>query len=307
MIELIWPLIIAILVSGAIFIGFNLKMTASERLILKRLMLFTERVQPQLRPVGAKSAFAPIIKPARLLTSLKPVNYLLSALLRSGQSIKIKQRIMASGFSGRLTVSDYFSVKIVSAVFFTIASSTFLPRSGAILPVLLLVAVYVGFIFPDIILSGMVEERQASIRRLLPDAIDLLVVGVESGLGFERALRLYTERFSGALSEEFSKTLAEIDLGRTRRRALSDLASRNRLRELSLFVSAILQADKLGTPLAAILSIQSEEARSLHRQWVQEMSAKAPVKILFPLAGLILPALFGVLIGPVIIKMMAGG
>ncbi|HEX21580.1 MAG TPA: type II secretion system F family protein, partial [Actinobacteria bacterium] len=168
-------------------------------------------------------------------------------------------------------------------------------------------AAYGGFIFPDLILSGMVEERQTFIRRLLPDAIDILVVGVESGLGFERAIRLYTERFSGALSEEFSKALAEIDLGRTRRRALTDLATRNQLRELNLFVSAVLQAEKLGTPLAVILAIQSEEARSRHRQWVQEVSAKAPIKILFPLAGLILPALFGVLIGPVVIKMLAGG
>lgn len=307
MLDIIWPLIIAISVSVFLFIVLNLRRTASERLILQRLELLTRQPLSASNSTEMKTVFSPAIKPALLLTTKKPLDYLLSALIRSGQAVKVEKEIMASGLGERLTVRDYFSVKILSAILISLASSTFFINTGVYLTLILPAAAYIGFILPDSILSRMVEERQAFIRRLLPDAIDILVVGVESGLGFERALRLYTERFSGALSEEFSKTLAEIDLGQTRRQAMADLAARNQLRELNLFVSAILQAEKLGTPLASILAIQSEEARSRHRQWAQEMSAKAPVKILFPLAGLILPALFGVLIGPVVIKMMAGG
>lgn len=305
MTRVILSLTISLAVGAAVKAVLSIRRPIGEKMAVYRLGVFTTSPQA-VTAQRPRTTLSQLIGPARILSTQIPVSNIIERLKRSRKSQKYFHNLQASGLDDQLSVDDLYAIKILLAlILFLFSLNTFI-HSGMAGLLMLLGLSFAGYQLPDFFLSGTVDERQTKIRKLLPDAVDLLIVGMEAGLGFDRAMRLYCERFQGPLSEEFKKTIAEIDLGQTRREALSSLAARNQLEDLRLFVGSILQAEKLGTPLAGVLVIQSDMARTRHRQWIQELSAKAPVKILFPLAGLILPALFAVLIGPIIIKMISG-
>ena len=132
----------------------------------------------------------------------------------------------------------------------------------------------------------------------LPDALDLLTISVEAGLGFDAALAKVVEKMEGPLVNEFRQALAEIRMGRTRRDALRDVVARADAQPISNFIGAIVQAEQLGVPIAKVLQIQSQQLRIERRQRAEEMAAKAPVKMLFPMVGCIFPTIFIVILGP---------
>jgi tight adherence protein C len=159
-------------------------------------------------------------------------------------------------------------------------------------------AVVVGFWLPDVLLYNTGLKRQEALRRSTPDALDMLTVCVEAGLGFDAALAQVARNADGPIAGEFARLLREMQIGKTRVVAFQDLAARTSVTELQIFVSALVQSDKLGIPLAGVLREQSNEMRLKRRQRAEEMAQKVPVKILFPLLLCIFPALFVVLIGP---------
>ncbi len=159
-----------------------------------------------------------------------------------------------------------------------------------------------GYLGPELFLRRAVEKRQRLIRRQLPDALDLLTVSVEAGLGFDAALAKVVEKMKGPLPEEFSRTLQEVRLGKPRRDALRDFGKRVGVEEVSTFVAALVQADQLGVSIGKVLRLQSEQARQKRRQKAEEQAMKAPIKMLFPLVFFIFPALFVVLLGPAVIQ-----
>lgn len=165
----------------------------------------------------------------------------------------------------------------------------------AILCVLLLPVL--GAQLPRTALRRAVEERQNAIRRDLPDTLDLLAISVEAGVGFEGALGVVTDNFDSPLSEEFSRTLREMELGLPRRQALENLKRRTEVPELSNFILTLTQADALGMPIGRVLKTQAGEMRLKRRAWARERAAKLPVKILFPLMPILL-ATFIVILGP---------
>ncbi|MEW6476338.1 MAG: type II secretion system F family protein [Actinomycetota bacterium] len=142
------------------------------------------------------------------------------------------------------------------------------------------------------------DERQASIKRDLPDVLDLLAISVEAGVGFEGAVEVVTRHFDGPLATELARTLQEMELGLPRREALQNLKRRTEVPELSNFVLILVQADALGMPIGRVLRTQAVEMRLKRRQWAREKAARLPVKILVPLTVFILPALFVVILGP---------
>ena len=146
------------------------------------------------------------------------------------------------------------------------------------------------------------DERQASIRRDLPDVLDLLAISVEAGVGFEGAVEVVTRHFSGPLASEFGRTLQEMELGLSRREALQNLKRRTEVPELSNFVLILVQADALGMPIGRVLRTQAVEMRLKRKAWARERAARLPVKILLPLTVFILPALFVVILGPAAIN-----
>lgn len=155
-----------------------------------------------------------------------------------------------------------------------------------------------GLFAPVAWLRRKQDERMASIRKDLPDVLDLLAISVEAGVGFEAAVEVVTRHFEGPLATEFARTLQEMELGLPRREALQNLKRRTEVPELSNFVLILVQADALGMPIGRVLRTQAVEMRLKRKQWAREKAARLPVKILLPLTLFILPALFVVILGP---------
>jgi tight adherence protein C len=161
----------------------------------------------------------------------------------------------------------------------------------------------VGFIAPDFAVSGKARSRRETIRAELPDALDLMAVSVEAGMGFDGAISKLTEHMTGPLADEFSLTLSEIRIGESRQDALKKLAERTETPELSSFVRAIIQADQLGISLGRILRVQATDSRLKRQAAAEEKAMKAPIKMLFPTVLFIFPAMFLVILGPAFLNL----
>ncbi|MBN1977289.1 MAG: type II secretion system F family protein [Anaerolineae bacterium] len=158
-----------------------------------------------------------------------------------------------------------------------------------------------GFLLPTLFLRSKISRRQKSIVRSLPDALDLLTICVEAGLGFDAAMAKVAEKWEDELSMAFTRVIQEIQLGKLRREALRDMADRMEVPDMSTFVAAIIQADQLGVSIARVLRIQSDQMRVRRRQRAEEQARAATLKILPPVVFLIFPAILVVLLGPAVI------
>jgi tight adherence protein C len=171
-------------------------------------------------------------------------------------------------------------------------------RSAGWLVACLVAGAVFGFFLPDLLLLNAGQKRQTSIRRALPDALDMLTVCVEAGLGFDAALAQVARNTAGPLAQECARVLQEMQIGKSRNEALRSLTYRTTVNELRAFVSALAQAGELGVPIASVLREQAREMRVRRRQRAEEQAQKVPVKILFPLIACLFPAMFVVIIGP---------
>lgn len=158
-----------------------------------------------------------------------------------------------------------------------------------------------GIAMPILWLRSKISRRQKSIIRSLPDALDLLTICVEAGLGFDAAMSKVAEKWEDELSKAFMRVIQEIQLGKLRREALRDMADRMEVPDVSTFVAAIIQADQLGVSIARVLRIQSDQMRVRRRQRAEEQARAATLKILPPVAFLIFPSILVVLLGPAVI------
>ena len=163
------------------------------------------------------------------------------------------------------------------------------------------VGLIIGYVAPEFWLGNQIRKRQAQIIRIIPDSLDLLTISVRAGLGFDAALAKVVEKLDGPLSDEFRRALAEVRLGRQRRDALRDIIPRTEVQPLTNFIGAIIQAEQLGVSISRVLEVQSQQLRIERRQRAEEMAAKAPIKMLFPLVGCIFPSLFIIILGPAMI------
>ncbi len=171
---------------------------------------------------------------------------------------------------------------------------------------LLLTVVFslVGFFMPQLLLQSKINTRQDEIRKSMPDALDLLTICVQAGLGFDAAMSRIAEKWEDALADEFQRSLREIQLGNVRRVALRNMADRIGISEMTSFVAAIIQSEQLGVSMAKVLRIQSDQMRTVRRQRAEEKAQQAPVKMLFPMAMLIFPSLMIILLGPAALQLM---
>jgi len=169
---------------------------------------------------------------------------------------------------------------------------------------LLILGAAAGFAAPLVVVYDMGLRRQQQIRRSLPDAMDLLTVSVEAGLGLDAAVAQVARAMPGPLSREFARMLQEMQMGQRRSDALRAMAGRSRVAELRTMVSSVVQATELGIPIAHVLREQAHEMRLRRRQRAEEQARKVPVKIVFPLVLCLFPALFIVVIGPGVITIM---
>jgi len=162
----------------------------------------------------------------------------------------------------------------------------------------------IGFFVPNVVLFDKAQRRSDRIRRDLPNALDMLTISVEAGLGFDAALAQVARNTEGPLADEFFRVLQEMQIGMGRTEAIRALGDRTSVPDLRSFTTAMVQADKFGIPIAEVLRIQAREMRLKRRQRAEEMAQKVPVKILFPLIFCIMPTLMVVILGPAIIQLL---
>lgn len=161
-----------------------------------------------------------------------------------------------------------------------------------------------GFFIPNLLLTSQIGRRQHEITKSMPDALDLLTICVEAGLGFDAAMKKVQEKWENQLALAFGRALQEIQLGKLRREALRDMSDRMGVSEMHSFVAAIIQSEQLGVSMAKVLRIQSDDMRVKRRQRAEQEAQKAPIKMLFPMALLIFPTIMLLLMGPAVLLMM---
>jgi tight adherence protein C len=218
---------------------------------------------------------------------------------------KSRMKLINAGMGGPEALDRFLAIRVVTAVAAPIGAFLAYKYSPVGGMGKLLFTIVVGALFvmgPDSVLDRKVADRQYEIRRKLPDVMDLLVISVEAGLGFEQALDRTVSSVPGPLTEEFSRMLGETRAGSTRADAMRAMDQRTNIPEIRSFVLAILQADTFGVSIGRVLRAQADEMRIKRRQLAQERAAKAPVKMLIPLVFCIFPALFVVVLGPAAIN-----
>lgn len=227
-----------------------------------------------------------------------------------GMIARIDAKLERAGYPGGLRGADWVGVKILALIGFAILFfllALLLTGSPIVGLLFVVVGAAIGYIAPEFWLGRKMRDRSMQMILQLPDALDLLTISVEAGLGFDAALAKVVEKMEGPLVDEFRQALAEVRMGRARRDALRDVANRADAQPVSNFIGAIVQAEQLGVPIAKVLQIQSNQLRIERRQRAEEAAAKAPVKMLFPMVGCIFPTIFIVILGPAIVTIMGGG
>jgi tight adherence protein C len=261
-------------------------------------------VLEQLRRQGQVARHELPAKQRLLLPLLGRFERLGTALSPSGAVATLQRRLDFAGNPGSWTVERLFGAKglllLVGAVFGGLLGG--LGLWGVILAV---AAGALGFFLPDLLVHNVGLHRQDAIRHSLSNALDMLTLSVEAGLGFDAALLQVAQSTNGPLAGEFARVLQEIRIGMSRLGAFTAMGQRTDVNELRSFITALSQADRLGIPVANVLREQSKEMRVVRRQLAEEKAQKVPVKILFPLIFCIFPALFVVVIGPGAIRLFA--
>jgi tight adherence protein C len=216
----------------------------------------------------------------------------------------ISAKLLAAGLSTRISATQFLAAKgafaIGGVVFAVLVGVVNAPLFGIVFAPLM---GGVGFMAPDAILTMRTRSRRDNIRAELPDALDLLAVSVEAGLGFDGAVTKLTEFMDGALVEEFALTLGEVRIGESRHDALKKMAERVPVPEVAAFVRSVVQADQLGISLGRILRVQAADSRLRRQAAAEEKAMKAPIKMLFPTVIFIFPAMFLVILGPALLNL----
>jgi tight adherence protein C len=227
-------------------------------------------------------------------------------LVRADTADKIAHRLDVAGNPPAWDVNRILGTKILGlAVVGVLGLLVMIGRDASFVQVVLGTAAFAaaGYVLPNVLLKNAGDKREELMVNALPDAVDLLTISVEAGLGFDAAVSRVAKNTDGPLAQEFSRLLQEMQLGMGRAEAMRAMGDRSTLADLRSFCLAMVQADSLGIPVARVLRIQSSEMRVKRRQRAEEKAQKVPVKILFPLIFFILPSLFIIVLGPAVLQL----
>ncbi len=217
-----------------------------------------------------------------------------------------QQKIELAGMSHKLKPAQFFGIRFAAAVVGGILGMMG-ARMAATLPTtqrlaLIFAGFGLGFYLPTAWLGSKIKQRQEEVIKALPDALDLLTICVEAGLGFDAAMAKVAEKWDNELSRAFARAVQEMQLGKLRREALRDMANSLDVPDVTSFVAAIIQADQLGVSMAKVMRIQSDTMRMKRRQRAEEKARQAPVKMMFPLVFFIFPTIMVILLGPAVLQ-----
>jgi tight adherence protein C len=219
------------------------------------------------------------------------------------------KKLERAGGPGGMDATVFWALRIaglsLGALLFFVATiapeGSFLKGRGLMIGI---PAAVMGFFLPELWLQGRISKRQNDVRKALPDALDLLTICVEAGLGFDAAMSKVYEKWENVVAMSFGRVIREIQLGKLRRDALKDMAERLGVPEMTSFIAAVIQSEQLGVSLARVLRIQADQMRIKRRQIAEEAAAKAPIKMLIPMAILIFPSICIVLMTPAVLMLM---
>jgi len=270
----------------------NVQQTASERLAVYGRGGTGARDEELAKPFAERTLAPVVLRLGKFLNRFTPVGYLEN----------LQKKLGYAGITA-IDASGVVVIKVVGLIV-GVGLAFFLRDFGdGLLRILILIGPpLLGFFASDAIIQRRVDERKADMLRQLPDTLDLLVISVEAGLGFDAALTRVVSTVPGPLSEEFFRMLQETRVGVSRRDAMRHLMDRTDLDELRSFLLAMMQAEAFGVAIARVLRVQADEMRVKRRQRAQEKAFAAPVKLVFPLVFCIFPSLFIVLLGPAAIQ-----
>jgi tight adherence protein C len=228
-------------------------------------------------------------------------------MVRADTATKLQYRLDVAGNPPGWGVSRLIGLKVLALFAFGTVSLFYLFAMG--LPLIRVVIITgllasFGYVLPNILLYNAGQKRAKLMRNALPDAIDLLTVSVEAGLGFDSAVSRVALNTTGPLSQEFSRLLQEMQLGVGRTEAMRAMSERSSIQDLKSFCMAMVQADSLGIPIGRVLRVQSSEMRVKRRQRAEEKAQQVPVRIMIPLVLFILPCLFLIVMGPAALSMV---
>ena len=293
----------------ALFVSFGVLLIVYSRWADSQL----DPVQARLQQISVRVRNLEELELQRPLSerTLKPVIQILSRLVgrfypantAKGVALNLKR----AGMEG--TSTEFFlGVKAFAAILGALGGAALvnaITNDGTQTILAIPAGLFLGFKAPDFYLSNRAGKRAGEVLDTLPDALDLLTISVEAGLGFDAAIVKMHEKMKGALAEEFKRAAGEQRVGKTRQEALRGIIERVEQRELQNFISAIIQADQLGVSMSKVLRIQSEQMRMERRQRAEERAAKAPVLIMLPTIGCIFPSLFIVILAPAALTAMS--
>lgn len=222
---------------------------------------------------------------------------------------KVQRKFTSAGRTGQDAIDRFLAIRVVTIALVPVSFIIVyfvLGMHGMTAHGLFGLLALVLILGPDARINRQVAERKAEVRKSLPDVLDLLVISVEAGLGFEQALDRTVASVPGALTDEFGRMLGEVRAGASRSEAMRAMEKRCDIPELRSFVLAMIQADTFGVSIGRVLRAQADEMRMKRRQFAQEKAQKAPVKMLVPMVFCVFPALFVVVIGPAVINISHG-
>jgi tight adherence protein C len=301
--------VLALLIIGVVFALFVIarRRPKGEEGLEARLALYSDRDTPvTLEEIELSASFVERV----VYPTLDAISDLVSQFTPAKTREKIRRRLELAGNPGNLTPGSFTVVRIVATVFLggLMFGLMLIAKPPMVRRILFTgLAAAVGFFLPSLWLTSKIKRRQDAIVKALPDGLDLLTICVEAGLGFDQAVQHLVEKQENELSRAFNRYLQEVSLGRTRRDALQSFADRMDVPDVTSFVAAIIQADQLGVSMAKILRIQSNQMRIRRRQRAEQKAHQAPIKMLFPLAFLVFPSMFIVLLGPAVLQIMDSG
>jgi len=286
-----------------LIVWVGLGVTRAREEMIDRLALYGRANAPTVRddelakPLAQRTIGPIVLKLSGFLKRFTPVGYL----------EKKQQQLLLAGSPGNIDAPALVVIKLLGTGVGLVLSFLIVEYGGSTIQriVLFVFPIVLGFFGPDAWLARKVEERRVAMQRALPDLLDLMVISVEAGLGFDSALSRVVGTVPGPLSEEFFRMLQETRVGVSRRDAMRHLMDRTDLDELRSFLLAMIQAEAFGVTIANVLRVQADEMRTKRRQRAQEKAFAAPVKMVFPLVFCIFPALFIVLLGPAAIQITA--
>ncbi|MFO7635434.1 MAG: type II secretion system F family protein [Caldilinea sp.] len=219
---------------------------------------------------------------------------------------KINTTLIQAGNPGNMIAMDFVGLRVVLGIGAGAGYFLLIGHNDPLFVALrnALIALFIGFMAPKLWLNQRIKKRKVEIRRSLPDALDMLMIGVEAGLAFESAMLRVGEQWDNALTQEFRRAVSELRVGVPRNEALRHMSERNQVGELSTFIAVLIQSNMLGMSIAQVLRTQADQMRLKRRQLAEEQAHSATVKIVIVLVLFIFPALFIVILGPVVPTIM---